>query len=241
MGQEMPESLMGALKPPDTRDLISLKNQKDSPLLRLPAELRTKIYAYVSDHNTAEDSYHKTPVGKVPKMKFKHDNSGLLLACRQSHYEAKPYINTHQYMTWCGFLRELRVPTWIFNAKMAQIKEIVVPTSQDWERDYELGVLRCVLKRWPSLRYIEIHRSFTWAGQEEAMDYLEKDLARMQANLVPGPVKYPQSILTLSDFRYPLAQRNFEVCIKCKEGKGVWIYNCEDDRFTSSWEPSNTV
>jgi hypothetical protein len=98
-----------------------------------------------------------------------------------------------------------------------------------------------MLKRWPSLRYIEIHRSFTWAGQEEAMDYLEKDLARMQANSVPGPVKYPQSILNLSDFRYPLAQKNFEVCIKCKEGKGVWIYNCEDDRFTSSWEPSNTV
>jgi hypothetical protein len=171
-------------------------------------------------------------------MKFKHDNSGLLLACRQSHYEAKPYIKTHQYMTCCGYLKDLRLPT---NIKIAQIKEIVVAASQNWERVYGLPILGCVFSRWRSLRYFEIHRNFTWGGQEDAWDNLEKDLARMQANLLLEPVELSRSILTLSDFRYAPGEKNFQVCIKCKEGKAVWTYHCEDDRFTSSWEPSTTV
>jgi hypothetical protein len=241
MHSEMPESHKGDTDPPDTRDLMALRNQKDSPLLRLPAELKRKIYAYVSDHTTALDSFHEIPVDMPSAMKFKHDNSGLLLACRQSHYEAKPYIKTHQYMTWCGGLAELGLPDWIFNIEMAQIKEIVVAASQNWERDYGLGILGRVFTEWHSLRYIEQHRNFTRAGQEEVLDNLEKDLARMQANLILEPVELSRSILTLSDFLYPLGQRNFEVCIKCKEGKAVWTYHCEDGRFISSWEPSTTV
>ena len=235
---EMSESHKGDTKPPDTLDMITLRNQEDSPLLRLPAELRKEIYAYVSEHTTAKEICHKRPYDKV---RFKHDISGLLLACRQLHFEAKPYVKTHQYMTWCGYLRELRLPTWIVNIKRTQIQEIVVSEPQAWERDHELGVLGCVFSRWPSLRYIEIHRSFTWTGQEGAMDYLEKDLARMQKYLHLMPGKYTWSILKLSDFRYPLAQETFKVCIKCKEGKASWVYKGEDDGLVSSWEPYNTV
>lgn len=235
---DMSESHKGDTKPPNTLDTITLKNQEDSPLLRLPAELKKEIYAYVSEHTTAKEICHKRPYDKV---RFKHDISGLLLACRQLHFEAKPYVKTHQYMTWCGYLRELRLPTWIVNIKRTQITEIVVPASQNWERDHELGVLGCVLSRWSSLRYIEIHRRFSGTGQEKAMDRLENDLARMQTNLCPMPVRYTRSILTLADFRYLLAQETFEVCIKCKEGKASWMYKGEDHGFISSWEPYNTV
>lgn len=238
MHSEMSEFHKGDKKPPNTLDTIALRNQQDSPLLRLPAELRNKIYAYVSDYTTAKMILHKKPVDKI---QFKHDDSGLLLACRQLHYEVQPYINTCQYMTWCGYLRELRLLGWVLDIGKARVQEIVVSASQDWKRDHELGVLGGVFLRSPSLRYIEIHRKFSWTGQEGAMDYLERGLARMQKNLRPMPVKYTRSILTLSDFRYPLTQETFEVCIKCKEGKAVWIYKGGDDGFVSSWEPYNTV
>ncbi|OSS43429.1 hypothetical protein B5807_11804 [Epicoccum nigrum] len=92
----------GSLHP---RHLITERNQDESLLFRLPAELRNKIYAHVSEHITAECWYYDKEFHS--KIRFKHDNSGLLLACQQLLYEASPYINSHQHLTWYGLFETL--------------------------------------------------------------------------------------------------------------------------------------
>ena len=225
-----------------TDDCSSEQNQNGSPLLRLPAELRNKIYAYVSDHITFYYDQQDPYAFKTFKAKLKHDNYGLLLACQQLLYEAKPYINTHQYMTWRECFRDLSFSAWTHSIKMTQIKEIVLPASQEREHDHSLEYMGSVIAMWPSLRYIEIQRDFTRAGQEEALEFLRKDISWRQNILRLGLVKnLPTSYDRLaSALYYPWQQKDFEVHIKCKEGKAVWTYSGKDDRLISSWEPSST-
>ncbi|KAF2442114.1 hypothetical protein P171DRAFT_487372 [Karstenula rhodostoma CBS 690.94] len=62
---------------------ITVRNQTVSPLLRLPGEIRNKIYAYASHNNAL---YVNTRSGRLQN----HENSrGLIFACRQTLAEAK--------------------------------------------------------------------------------------------------------------------------------------------------------
>ena len=67
------------------------RNQKDSPLLRLPAELRDKIYAHVFDTlNVDIGSHGKREGGRV--------HTSLLAACRQTNDEAAIYKNSFSHI-----------------------------------------------------------------------------------------------------------------------------------------------
>ncbi|KAF2132549.1 hypothetical protein P153DRAFT_382174 [Dothidotthia symphoricarpi CBS 119687] len=70
-----------------TRLKIAQRNQHDSPLLGLPAELRNKIYGYVLCGKTIAFELFRTVPG------FDENNFNLLRTCRQIHAEAQllPY------------------------------------------------------------------------------------------------------------------------------------------------------
>jgi hypothetical protein len=68
-------------------------NQINSPLLRLPAELRNKVYAYVFE----SASLH-------PPCPFHHHNErikelSILLACRQLYHETTRFKDTFTNLT----------------------------------------------------------------------------------------------------------------------------------------------
>jgi hypothetical protein len=192
-----------------TDDCSTEQNQNDSPLLRLPAELRSKIYAYVSDHTTAEACFF----GKQNqfKIKFKHYNFGLLLACQQLLYEAKPYINSHQHMTWHGSVLSLEEPSWFDNMEDTQIKSIVFSAykMQHGLHNYDLGFLRRVIPMWPSLRYIEMQRDVIWVCQEDVLEILRRRMPK----------------------------KDLIVCISLEEGRAVWTFDCRDRQLTISGQP----
>ncbi|KAF9693809.1 hypothetical protein EKO04_008545 [Ascochyta lentis] len=62
------------------RNMIAEENQKNSPLLRLPAEIRNIIYAYALSTATVRH--------RRRGLSVYHDNS-MLLTCRQIRYEAR--------------------------------------------------------------------------------------------------------------------------------------------------------
>ncbi|KAJ8114972.1 hypothetical protein OPT61_g3266 [Boeremia exigua] len=74
-------------------DILTFENQTDSPLLRLPTELRHTIYAFAFDSATARanPSAHDQPVSL---SKVVNDTAALLVACRQTLHEAKKYKKT---------------------------------------------------------------------------------------------------------------------------------------------------
>ncbi|OWY45614.1 asparagine synthetase [Alternaria alternata] len=71
-------------------DSITAANQRNSPLLRLPAELRNKIYCYAFESNevclTARGFYHRYfRTLRIHPM-------SLAQSCTQCRYEALPYF-----------------------------------------------------------------------------------------------------------------------------------------------------
>jgi hypothetical protein len=68
-----------------------VENQEESPFLKLPPELRNKIYAYAFESATARYSslYECYYISKVIE-----DAGSLLQTCRQMRYEAKAFVDT---------------------------------------------------------------------------------------------------------------------------------------------------
>lgn len=192
-----------------TDDCSTKQNQNDSPLLRLPPELRNQIYAYVSNHSTAESWYYDEECQF--KIRYKHDISGLALACHQLLYDTSPYINSYQHITWHGPIDILRESSWSNSMDMAQIKSIVVSAIRQRcpLSGYDLLFLGHAIPLWPSLRYIEIQRDHTEFCEREALELLRR--------------RMPWKELT--------------VCIKLEEGKSTWTFDCRDRQLTTSGQP----
>ncbi|KAI4644123.1 uncharacterized protein J4E78_009707 [Alternaria triticimaculans] len=95
---------------------ITLKNQLDSPLLRLPAEIRNKIYTYVSLSTKIE------VIGVLedlsPNYTFYLRAPGFVKSCKQIHHEATTLlyslatfdITNHSwgFLRQSGFIRTIR-------------------------------------------------------------------------------------------------------------------------------------
>ncbi|KAH3908882.1 hypothetical protein HBI56_123690 [Parastagonospora nodorum] len=70
-------------------DEVSLENQKTSPLLRLPAEIRNAIYAYVlQGHRVCLDSSPKPFVGTDNKKGQVENLLSITKTCRQTYSES---------------------------------------------------------------------------------------------------------------------------------------------------------
>lgn len=192
-----------------TDDCSTKQNQNDSPLLRLPPELRNKIYAYVSTHSTAESWFCREECQF--KIRFKHDISGLALACHQLLYDTGPYINSYQHVTWHGQISTLNKSSWPNSMEMAQIKSIVISAVRQRGplHGYDLSSLELAIPLWPSLRYIEIQRDHTEFCEREALELLRR--------------RMPWKELT--------------VCIKLEEGISTWTFDCRDRQLTTSGQP----
>lgn len=192
-----------------TDDCSTKQNQNDSPLLRLPPELRNKIYAYASNHSTAESWYYDEECQF--KIRFKHDISGLALACHQLLYDTSPYINSYQHITWHGLIEMLGEYSWSNSMEMAQIESIVVSAVKQRRplHYFDLSFLGLAIPLWPSLRYIEIQRDHTEFCEREALEFLRR--------------RMPWKELT--------------VCIKLEEGKSTWTFDCRDRQLTTSGQP----
>jgi hypothetical protein len=82
-------------------DCSTEQNHIDSPLLRLPAELKNKIYAYACDHieiiYTLKNPPHKD--SEYCKLHMKRDGHTLLSVCRQVRHEVLPYAKSYQHLT----------------------------------------------------------------------------------------------------------------------------------------------
>lgn len=72
----------------------SLRNQRESPLLRLPSELRNEIYQYVLGGHTYDLPMESggQPGTQLPERPM---DLSLPLACRQTYLEALPIIYSH--------------------------------------------------------------------------------------------------------------------------------------------------
>ena len=72
------------------------RNQEESPLLRLPAEQRNKIYVLAFDtlqiYTVSPDHF------KYPKTRLVETGTSLLLAYRQTHQEAAPFKGSYPHL-----------------------------------------------------------------------------------------------------------------------------------------------
>ncbi|KAI4696813.1 uncharacterized protein J4E88_000992 [Alternaria novae-zelandiae] len=68
-------------------DMIATKNHLNSPILRLPGEIRNQIYRYVCETTTIRygENYEKRPEGTGTACRF---TQTFLLTCKQWHSEA---------------------------------------------------------------------------------------------------------------------------------------------------------
>jgi hypothetical protein len=162
----------------------ALKNQNNSPLLRLPAELRNAIYAYAFDHATA--IYYTAAKYECYDLGVRHDGNGLPLACRQLHREAQPYVGTHQHLTVYGRPRFLSdIPLSKSLSKQGRrdlVKSIVVERTPYPFKLEDLDQFRQIIKEWPALRHLVVWGDFSCVGQDLFRDRFEQ--------LVP-PWPYP--------------------------------------------------
>ncbi|EFQ92430.1 hypothetical protein CFE70_007371 [Pyrenophora teres f. teres 0-1] len=72
----------------EDREHVSLQNQVNSPLLRLPAELRERIYEYAS-------ARHCLNIGRLAtwgQLQAQVRPDSLLSSCRQIRFEAAPFF-----------------------------------------------------------------------------------------------------------------------------------------------------
>ncbi|KAF9693890.1 hypothetical protein EKO04_008539 [Ascochyta lentis] len=75
-------------------DAIAKHNQLGSPLLRLPAELRNRIYKFAFDSATVERDLSPR---STQRYRIVPNSSRLLLVCRQLRYEAFPFRKGSKY------------------------------------------------------------------------------------------------------------------------------------------------
>ncbi|KAI4629103.1 uncharacterized protein J4E87_003364 [Alternaria ethzedia] len=95
----------------ETEANITLRNQLESPLLRLPAELRNKIYAYVGVATTIQVVTRPQTHAKTWKDKklLKYPQPNLLNTCKQVRQEATSLLYKHALFEFsrCGPLAVL--------------------------------------------------------------------------------------------------------------------------------------
>jgi hypothetical protein len=75
-------------------------NQRNSPLLRLPAELRNQIYMFAFCNITVDvrSRYENDPIDNQNLIQGHRRVVGLLTTCRQLHHEALPIF--YEYCTF---------------------------------------------------------------------------------------------------------------------------------------------
>ena len=145
----------------------ALKNQEDSLLLRLPAELRNHIYAYAFDHATAV-IYHRND--RIYNLELRRDGNSLPLACRQLYCEAQPYVGTHQHLTVYGepgFLsHKLLYELLSKQGRPDLVNSVVVEAPLFPFKLDDLDYTRQIAKAWPALRHLVVWGNFIRFGHE---------------------------------------------------------------------------
>ena len=100
------------------------QNQVNSPLLRLPAELRNKIYRLVFDAATLKKDISPTSSGRY---KVALDSSRLSRVCRQIRFEAAPFQQDYMYHQLSLRMESKHIPDlvdWVGQTQCAQIVRI---------------------------------------------------------------------------------------------------------------------
>ncbi|CAO2656961.1 Nn.00g057640.m01.CDS01 [Neocucurbitaria sp. VM-36] len=90
----MEENNLSEASPYDTRAAITLRNQHESPLLRLPGEIRNKIYIYIFRVGSVRvccERLSPTATNAYPKhavIHYMRRHLAIIEACRQTYAEA---------------------------------------------------------------------------------------------------------------------------------------------------------
>ena len=144
-------------------------NQENSPLLRLPAELRNQIYAYVCDTMTVD----------VPeKYKYVRSGSSMRLVCRQMKDEATDIVERYFIVQFSDKVDRIKA---IF--KLPRMEAIL-------EMEMHLGLLQNIVKEWnvgidcevcgplefktfSSLRRVKVHN---WVQYDDLVE--DRDILR---------------------------------------------------------------
>ncbi|KAF3001553.1 hypothetical protein E8E13_009730 [Curvularia kusanoi] len=130
---------------------ITLQNQKQSPLLRLPGELRNKIYGYFfSDYDIHMECEGFSFVGG---SEFPHLRGNQLVAmsavCRQLHDETALLPFRLCKVNIAGCEKSMGVADLIWNKQLAEIREMITGCCSGCKyinepySDGFLGILEC--------------------------------------------------------------------------------------------------
>ncbi|KAF9693853.1 hypothetical protein EKO04_008541 [Ascochyta lentis] len=120
-------------------DYIAQRNQKKSLLLRLPPELRNKIYAYAFDSVTIRRRFRPTdyPVTAALEsmsgwleMPVVEDGGALSLVCHQLRHETCTFHGTYRHLMWCDDLKFVRIFEAVGNRKARTLLSITSESAE---------------------------------------------------------------------------------------------------------------
>ncbi|KAF1959433.1 hypothetical protein CC80DRAFT_585957 [Byssothecium circinans] len=136
MDAPKPQVPQGFTDPSTSKEAITLRNQKESPLLRLPGELRNRIYRYALSGITI--NLYKGDGNKFSTKSISHGAHilGLAKVCRQIHAEIDPLlvyrantfrVDLQNYSALGDFVKSLKAKP------LAAIETVCIPMTQCFE------------------------------------------------------------------------------------------------------------
>jgi hypothetical protein len=155
---------------------ITQANQNNSPLLRLPGEVRSMIYPYVFDT-------------VIVRPRTTHFDSvdvdiSLLLTCRQTYYEARHHASTlrktyfHIFVDGVIGFRAITHTVWRDRCARSQSitmgRRLAVLLSADDEPSWRWSWEFHVAKEFTGLRYVTVTR--VRVGEQQMRERMEKAL-----------------------------------------------------------------
>lgn len=126
-------------------------NQKESPFLRLPGELRNKIYCFYLNTATFDvKTYYVGDIGLSNWSKYlavTRREMNLALVCRQFYQESQPFLKEYRILkiitaqNFHRFRKVVKILSTHHNLVAVREVEIVKKTALDMARFYEKYVI----------------------------------------------------------------------------------------------------
>ena len=154
-----------------TDDVSTCDNQLNSPLLRLPGEIRNRVYEYVF-------SGSETVVNHLYRNRWPHSKKStpvhVLATCRQIHHEASSIfwdaciINAY----FVNGLVDVEVA--MRTSKCARITSLVVNENVAWEMSHPSPTAETpyILQMLPMLRKLYVQRAYAFDTIEDIVEIL---------------------------------------------------------------------
>ncbi|KAH7087195.1 hypothetical protein FB567DRAFT_61544 [Paraphoma chrysanthemicola] len=172
---------------------MAKRNSIESPLLRFPAEIRTKIWKYTLGYHRVEIGHrnHKRswpigptlqvyplhPASRIPRI-FVRPNFALPLVCRQAYAEASAYIYTLNTFSFDG---RASFDRWLKHRPLGQKSMIAsVNMPADYWYPYRRGQRQAFWQKLPNIKRIGVDMTVAIYGRPS----LDSDIRTAQERIV---------------------------------------------------------